>query len=203
MNVLYRILENKFIFNLIQQILAPGMFRNIWKRLNAALEAEIGRTIRVLELGCGTGYFSLDRPAVEYIGTDINGDYFPNPASSRMSYRVMDATRIDFPDASFDLVYSIGLYHHLTDEQTRASLWESLRVLKNGGRIIFIDGIYPTCRLNVLPWLIRRMDRGRHMRTLEQTTEIMRTENLNVTSADTFYFAVTGLQAVLIQIRKL
>ena len=47
-------------------------------------------------------------------------------------FRVADAERLDFPDASFDLVYSHGVLHHTPDIE--AAVREIHRVLKPGGR---------------------------------------------------------------------
>ena len=65
---IYKVLENKFIFNLGQAIMAPRVVRNIRKKLFEALIFGETRDYRVLELGCGTGHFSVQKNNVEYIG---------------------------------------------------------------------------------------------------------------------------------------
>ena len=52
------------------------------------------------------------------------------------NYRVdfQDATKLPYPDASFDLVYSISVVEHIPDDT--AALSEMLRVTRPGGRVI-------------------------------------------------------------------
>ena len=48
------------------------------------------------------------------------------------TFRIADAERLDFPDNSFDLVYSHGVLHHTPD--TAAAVREIHRVLRPGGQ---------------------------------------------------------------------
>lgn len=200
---IYSILENKLIYNLSQALLAPNGVRNLRRQIDPCLAFDDSRSYRVLELGCGTGYFSVNRPNVQYVGTDVNAGYFLKKSTApHMTYQVMDAVCLAFPDASFDLVYSVGLYHHLTDEQTRASLQESMRVLAPGGRIVLVDNIRPTRLWNLYARLIRRLDRGDHVRGREHILNLVRESGLTIDSVQTFYFTFTGLEAMILQIKK-
>jgi SAM-dependent methyltransferase len=49
-------------------------------------------------------------------------------------FRLMDANQLDFPDASFDVVFGSGILHHLEYER---ALEEVARVLRPGGLAIF------------------------------------------------------------------
>jgi len=51
-------------------------------------------------------------------------------------FQVMDATRLEFPDGRFDVVYSIDLIEHLHPEDVPAHLAEARRVLRPGGLLI-------------------------------------------------------------------
>lgn len=201
-SMIYSILENRIVYNLSQAILAPRGVSNLRRRVDPYLNIDGAHRYRVLELGCGTGSFSLQRSNVRYTGTDVNAAYFPSrPPAAEMSYEVMDATRLDFSDGHFNLVYSIGLYHHLTDVQMLSSLEESRRVLAAEGRIVLVDNIWPTHGWNVPAWLIRRLDRGGHVRTGPQIENLVNEAELNIDSIETFFYTVTGLEAVILQMK--
>jgi SAM-dependent methyltransferase len=98
------------------------------------------RGLRVLEIGCGIGTDGAQfaKAGADYTGIDLT-DAAVELARERFQvsglkgeFRVADAERLDFPDASFDLVYSHGVLHHTPDIE--AAVREIHRVLKPGGR---------------------------------------------------------------------
>lgn len=199
---IYRVLENRTVYRLSQWILAPGAAWALRRRVEGQLRRAQAEGLRVLELGCGTGTFSA-RGNVFYVGSDINDRYFPPPDARRSRrFAAMDATRLALRDAQFDVVYSCALYHHLDDANVRTSLAQSLRVLKPGGRLIWIDNIWPTCRLNLLAWTLRRLDRGRFVRSAAEIARIIDAMPVQVVSTATFYYSLTGLQAIVIEAMK-
>jgi SAM-dependent methyltransferase len=96
---------------------------------------------RVLDFGCGVGrvlrHFAADVPHTELHGCDIDlqsiawlRDEFP-PA-----FRVTTCERmppLEYPDATFDLVYVISIFTHLLEDQWEPWLRELHRVLRPGG----------------------------------------------------------------------
>jgi ubiquinone/menaquinone biosynthesis C-methylase UbiE len=102
---------------------------------------------RALEIGAGTGYFSLNLMQSGVIDqltcTDISDGMVDalnaNAARLGLSERVhaitADAEALPFPDASFDLVVGHAVLHHLPDLDRAFS--EFHRVLAPGGRIVF------------------------------------------------------------------
>lgn len=99
----------------------------------------------VLEIGCGTGFFTLNLMLAGVIGeawvTDISpgmvGVAERNAAALNLSVqgKVCDAETLPFADASFDLVVGHAVLHHIPDVEL--ALREVLRVLKPGGRFVF------------------------------------------------------------------
>jgi SAM-dependent methyltransferase len=96
----------------------------------------------VLEIGVGNGSHAqlLSSRADSYTGIDLT-DNAVNATTQRLNcfgidanISRMDAERLEFPDNSFDLVWSWGVIHHSAD--TRRILSEIARVLRPGGRCI-------------------------------------------------------------------
>jgi SAM-dependent methyltransferase len=101
---------------------------------------------RALEIGAGTGYFSLNLKQVgvidELVCTDISPGMVSvlNANARRLGLDGVSATRADaeslpFADHSFDLVLGHAVLHHLPD--LPRSFAEFHRVLRPGGRILF------------------------------------------------------------------
>src|SRR5918992_3059377 len=97
------------------------------------------RGLRVLEIGCGMGTDGAQfaKAGANYTGVDLT-DAAVELARKRFQvsdlkgeFRVADAERLDFPDESFDVVYSHGVLHHTPDIE--AAVREIHRVLKPGG----------------------------------------------------------------------
>jgi SAM-dependent methyltransferase len=101
---------------------------------------------RALEIGAGTGYFSLNLRQAGVIREVTCTDISPGMVSRlgenarRLGIRDVRAARADaeslpFPDASFDLVLGHAVLHHLPDLERAFA--EFHRVLRPGGRIVF------------------------------------------------------------------
>jgi ubiquinone/menaquinone biosynthesis C-methylase UbiE len=100
---------------------------------------------RALEIGCGNGhgtkliqkYFCPQK----IIGIDLD-ERMINTAVKRnrnaaISYQVMDASELDFPDDYFDAIFDFGIIHHIPN--WKDALKEMHRVLKPGGEVILED----------------------------------------------------------------
>lgn len=114
-------------------------------KLRKALGRDPGRFARSLEIGAGTGYFSLNLLRAGVIGeavcTDISQGMLDSLAdtAARLGLPVetarCEAAELPFPDASFDLVVGHAVLHHLPDLD--AAFAEFRRVLRPGGTIAF------------------------------------------------------------------
>ena len=115
------------------------------RKVEKALGQRGPRFGRALEIGAGTGYFSLNllRAGVirEAVATDISRGMLDELSASadRMGLEVetaeCDAERLPFPDDSFDLVFGHAVLHHLPHLDVAFS--EFRRVLRPGGRLAF------------------------------------------------------------------
>lgn len=120
---------------------------------------------RSLELGCGTGFFSLNLKLAGVIDEAHVTDLSPGMVEVArrnarglgfdIEGRVADAERLPYDDGTFDLVVGHAVLHHIPDVEQ--ALREVVRVLKPGGRFVFAGeptrhGDYIARRLSRLTW---------------------------------------------------
>lgn len=99
----------------------------------------------VLEIGCGNGNgtklinkcFNL----LKVTGIDFD-EKMIQIAQKKVqdistSFFVMDASKLDFPDATFDAIFNFGIVHHIPN--WKDCIGELRRVLKQGGKLIMED----------------------------------------------------------------
>jgi SAM-dependent methyltransferase len=101
---------------------------------------------RVLELGAGHGRLSekiiAAHPTATVTVSDVDPASVARIAASvvannpRLSVKTVDATAIDEPDASYDLVVFVQAFHHLPPEMARLAITEATRV---GRRFLVVD----------------------------------------------------------------
>jgi ubiquinone/menaquinone biosynthesis C-methylase UbiE len=118
-----------------------------------------------LELGCGTGFFTLNLKLAGVIDEGHVTDLSPGMVEVaqrnarglgfEIEGRVADAERLPYDDDTFDIVIGHAVLHHIPDLDT--AFTEILRVLKPGGRFVFAGeptqhGDYVARRLSRFTW---------------------------------------------------
>lgn len=103
----------------------------------------------ILDAGCTIGHntvpWAMTFPEAEVTGIDVApgllryGAARARSLGARVNFRQMNCTRLDYPDASFDVVFSSMLLHELPLRDIRAFFREAFRVLKPGGLFLNME----------------------------------------------------------------
>lgn len=112
-------------------------------------QAALRPLTRVLEIGCGTGSFSLlikrRHPDVEVVGLD------PDPKALVRARRKAEragvsiqfdqgfSNSLPYDEGTFDYVFSSMMFHHLKFDEKEKTLREVRRVLKQGALFAMLD----------------------------------------------------------------
>ncbi len=131
-------------------VAAAGGF--MYKHLQGKLEeypvptfpAELQRGMRVLDVGCNWGRWSLSAARAGAEATGIDPSLGAVAALRRVARQlglpvngvVGDARYLPFPDDTFDVAYSYSVLQHFSTDDARAAFAEMARVLKPGGMLL-------------------------------------------------------------------
>ena len=113
-----------------------------WARRVKMLSNHLGRGMRILELGCGTGYFTreLARTGADIVAVDVSPELLEiarvDSSVPNVRYEIQNACIMSYRDAAFDSVVGSSVLHHL---EIKRALHEIYRVLKSGGTIYFTE----------------------------------------------------------------
>ncbi|MDP3948019.1 MAG: class I SAM-dependent methyltransferase [bacterium] len=160
---------------------------------------------RVLDYGCGHGMHAeaiAKMGAKEVVGIDLSEESLAiarervrhASIESKVSFRAMDAERLEFPENSFDVVFDGGTFSSIDI----AKAYEQIaRVLRSGGYLIGIETLGHHPLANLKRWLNKK----RGVRTAWAAAHIMKMEDLK-TARDYFepkkilFFHLLGLLAL-------
>jgi SAM-dependent methyltransferase len=171
--VLHRVVAHPAVYDAVQNLAGTA---ELDRRVGAILGALPAKPL-ILDVGGGTGLPPALWPAAAtYLCLDIDPLKL---AGFRRKHRpgtpiCGDATRLPIRSGRLDLVVCKNVSHHLSDHDVPGLFRESARVLKAGGRMLFIDAVEAPER-----WRSRvlwRYDRGSHPRTIEALQKSMAAE---------------------------
>lgn len=114
----------------------------------------------ILDMGCGTGEQTLAYkrtwPQAHVSGIDVARPFIrfahgvAESAGVAIDYAEMDAGHTDFPDASFDLIVSIIMFHETSRAQVKDILKECWRLVRPGGMVLHLDVPYHPHRMPLI-----------------------------------------------------
>ncbi len=116
------------------------------KIANAVKETLRGR--RVLEIACGTGYWTqfLSETAQSIVATDVVQEVLEIAKRKQykcpVSFRIEDAYNLSFETNSFDGGLANFWFSHIPKDRIDSFLKDFHRVLQNGSRVFIADNVY-------------------------------------------------------------
>lgn len=132
-------------YDIIVEILGYGESQR--KKVIDLLELKKGDNL--LDIGCGTGTLLIvakqKYPGVETTGIDIDASVLhiaekkAKKTGLEIAFVKTSSAKLPFPDASFTVVVSSLVFHHLPTEVKKQTLKEVYRVLKKDGRFLLAD----------------------------------------------------------------
>jgi SAM-dependent methyltransferase len=192
-------LEDPRLYRIVQFLAAPGAEKALHRELLCERGARV-RPRRALDVGCGP-VSMLEQFAIEPIGVDASPSYVQAFAGRGRTAIVGTADALPVGDGLFDEVWSFGLFHHLPDDMARETVAEMIRATRDGGWTIVFDAVLPSpTMLKLLPYFLRRMDRGRHVRTERDNRSLF--PEKEGWSMRRFRYSFTGLEGVVCSRKK-
>jgi len=134
-----------------------------WARRVKMLSGHLLPGMSVLEVGCGTGYFTreLARFGADMVAIDVSPELLEiakaNCSAPNVRYEIQNAYELSYSDALFDSVVGSSVLHHLEIEE---AVREIYRVLKPGGTIYFTEPNMLNPQIAIqknVPWVKRKL----------------------------------------------
>ena len=148
---------------------------------------------RILEIGCGPGTIVPYLPPAEYVGFDVSPSYIDR-ARSRFPNATFICERVSQYALSgrgeFDIVLALGIVHHLDDSEARQLFHIAHDALKQGGKLVTLDGVRTDNQSRTVRYLIGR-DRGHFVRREEEYVRL---------ASDAFPSVTTSIRHDLLRI---
>jgi ubiquinone/menaquinone biosynthesis C-methylase UbiE len=123
-----------------------------------------GRNLRILEVGCGTGFMSLElaRMGHDVVGIDPNENIIRiarrtmetdpyNKTRGGLRYEIMDFNEWSDDPGSYDVVLFSRVLHDL--RQPKKILFKAHRLLKDKGKLICLEYAYDRIDRRAATWL--------------------------------------------------
>ncbi len=134
-----------------------------WARRAAMITSHLKAGMNVLEVGCGSGYFTQELAKTGGIITaiDVSPDLLDLARSrvqqNNVTFREEDAASLTFDNNSFDSIVGSSVLHHL---DTDRALREFYRILRPGGTLCFTEPNMLNPQIAIqknIPYLKKRM----------------------------------------------
>lgn len=149
----------------------------------------------VLDFGCATGVTAGAFSNCDYLGVDINKSYISLAQKKYKKWKNIQflcCNAFELKDKKFDNILIAATGHHINDDDMVRILEKLKGMLKQGGKIHFID-IVKTKEMTFITRILMAIDKGEFIRTPEaydlllKRAEGLLVQDRQVVCADRFY----------------
>ncbi|KAI7868757.1 S-adenosyl-L-methionine-dependent methyltransferase [Spinellus fusiger] len=171
--------------HILSRMVLKGLFKS-------PIEDQLKKGIRVLDIGCGPGWWTLDMardyPNSQFVAIDMADVFVTENLPPNVTFHVSNAGNgLMFEDNSFDFVFQRYLVMGFSVQQYKKSIQEMKRVLK------------PSGRMEVLEFVVDYIDGGPALQQVtDWISQAMTARNLDCFIADHIsdYFQKAGLSEI-------
>jgi len=137
----------------------------------------------ILDLGCGSGEFSVFFQKENYVGIDIDATNIEFARKQfAKNFIVADAKKLPFDNSTFSKILVSGVFHHMSTDDCLSVFSEMKRVLKPEGSVLVMED---TQSKYLLTSLIQKIDQGNFIRSHEDWSNLFE-RNWSVKNKFTF-----------------
>lgn len=149
---------------------------------------------KILDIGCGTGetisFLQKQFPDANIQGVDLSPEAVKFTKSRGHQATISSATKLPFPDKTFDAVLLLDVIEHIKDDTN--TIKEAKRVIKNNGCIIITAPSLPFI------WSAHDQNQGHFRRyTRSRITAIAKKNSLTLTKISYFNFIFSPIIIVV------
>ncbi|MFH1473789.1 MAG: class I SAM-dependent methyltransferase [Candidatus Aenigmatarchaeota archaeon] len=160
----------------------------------------IPKNVKILDVGCGTGHIPKNLKKRKWYGVDISPKSLETVKREKIykEVKLSDITKkIPYPKNYFDVVFALGIFHHIPDN-IRESLREIRKVLKKDGILIVVDHNHNNLMIRKAHEGILKIVPCENERTVDEKylMNIMIEEGFTSTN-DVKYINIRGVQQAL------
>ena len=160
------------------------------ERLRAWLPELTGRPISILDFGSSDGHMAAIVkkffPEARVMGIDSSprSIEYARRGHPGLEFFVLEGGRLPFGDATFDFVYAVGVFHHISFAEHDAICREIFRVIKPGGAFVLFE-MNPWNPITQIIFAISVVDRHATMFSSRYAAKLLRSYG----TVDTRYYA--------------
>ncbi|OGW79368.1 MAG: hypothetical protein A3G33_03235 [Omnitrophica bacterium RIFCSPLOWO2_12_FULL_44_17] len=173
--IVNNVMGNPFLYHYMRAFLQGGIpYRSVIDSLDT------NQSDLILDIGCGSSYIAQKIKFRKYLGIDIDPKSINAAIKKNIpntEFLVADINTYDFSKQRFDKAILYGVLHHLNDEEA-VTLLNKLSTLI-GDCVVTWDSVYLS-NFYVTNNLMCALDRGKHVRTAQEMTALIKKSNLTI-----------------------